>query len=144
MVGIINPPRGPRSTSTSLDNKLNNISSTCMNYSKPVCEKASHHKCNYYVGILDENLEYACICCYNWKIPTGLKGEYPNVKDKPVDYMRLYKEDSVEFLAYFSRNTNNSKKKILNNIFESDFVNEEVIAWLEKNEMDIMREAAFN
>lgn len=131
--------------SISLDDKLKNISSTCMNYSKPMilCGKTFRYKCENYLGGLNEKLEYACICCYNWKIPTGLKGEYPNVKDKPVDYMRLYKEDSVRFLAYFSRNDIFDKIRILKDLFESDFVNEGVIAWLEKNESDIMREAAF-
>lgn len=142
MIGIINPPRGPRSAQISLDDKLKNILNTCKNYLKPMvlCGKTLHHKCEYYTGGLDEKLEYSCICCFNLQTPDG---KYPNRREN-LDYMQLYKKDSVEFLAYFSRNTDNSKIKILKDLFKSDFVNKEVIAWLEKHESEIMREAAFN
>lgn len=115
-----------------LEDKLKKIPSTCKSY--------AHCKCERYTGRLDEKLEYSCICCYNLQTPDG---KYPNRREEDADYMQLYKKDSVEFLAYFSRNTDHSKKKILRNLFKSDFVNEEVITWLEKNEIDILRETAF-
>lgn len=126
----------------SLDDKLKNISKNCKHYLEPMilCGKTLHYKCEHYTGGLDEKLEYSCICCFNLQTPDG---KYLNRREKDADYMQIYKKDAVDFLAYFSRCTNCSKKKILKSLFESDFVNEEVIAWLEKNETDIMREASF-
>lgn len=144
MVGIVNPPRGPRSILPSLNDKLKNIPKTCKSYAEPMVLDGKpffHCKCEHYTGGLNEKLEYSCICCYNFQTPDG---RYINRRDDDADYMQLYKKNPIDFLAYFSRCTNLSKKKILKDIFESDFVNEEVIAWLEKNEMDILREASFN
>lgn len=129
---------------TSLDDNLKNIPNTCKSYLKPTTLNGKpflHCKCESYTGGLDEKLGYSCICCYNLQTPDG---KYTNRRDDDVDYMQIYKKDALDFLAYFSRCTNFSKKKILKNILESNFINEEVIAWLEKNEMDIIREAAFN
>lgn len=146
-----------------LEDKLKNISSTCKSYVKPGELDFNKSRCRHYIGVLEENLGYACICCYNWRTPDG---KYPNREDetidyiqerrgcyagpgclnredKIVDYVHLYRTDSIDFLKCFIRNTSFTKKKILRDIFESDFVNEEVIAWLEKNELELMREAAF-
>ncbi len=131
--------------SNDLDDKLKNISNTCKHYLEPMvlCGKTLRYKCEHYTGGLDEKLEHSCICCFNLQT---LDGKYDNRKDKVLDsddIMQLYKTDSVGFLIYFSINDNCDKVRILRDIFESDFVNEEVIAWLEKNELDIMREASF-
>lgn len=128
-----------------LDDELNNISNTCKYYLEPrvICGKTLHHKCEYYTGGLDEKLEYSCICCFNLQT---LDGKYDNSKGKILDsgeIMQLYKTDSVGFLVYFSRNDDCDKVRILRDLFESDFINEEVIAWLERNELEIMREATF-
>lgn len=146
-----------------LEDTLKNISSNCKNHTKPCRLDFNKRRCKYYIGILDEDLEHACICCYNWRTPDG---KYPNREgdtadyvqerrgryagpgcisreDKTVDYVHLYMTDSIDFLRCFIRNTNFVKKKILKEIIECNFINEEVIAWLEKNELELIREAVF-
>ncbi|MBM3199600.1 hypothetical protein FJZ53_01595 [Candidatus Woesearchaeota archaeon] len=65
-------------------------------------------------------------------------------KDVDIDYMLLYKVDYAGFMDYFGGRTAEEKRVILKDVMDSDFVNEKVIAWLNDNYLDLIREVGFN
>ena len=58
--------------------------------------------------------------------------------------LNLYRNDAKGFTKFFSKMDRKKKKEMLNMIFSCDYDNKEVIDWLNKNEMDLLREAGFN
>jgi ribosomal protein L23 len=64
--------------------------------------------------------------------------------DPKINGLSLYKENSKRFITYFSKMGKDKKKDLLNVIFSCDYDNKEVIEWLNKNELDLLREAGFN
>lgn len=61
------------------------------------------------------------------------------------DYgMQLYRNDTKRFIKYFSKIEKGRKKDLLNEIFSCEYENKEVIEWLNKNELELLREAGFN
>ncbi len=98
------------------------------------------HKCrnwkNDRVLVSGYNLEGACLYCNNWQTPDG---EYKNKLPEEVA-LEFYKKNSETFIEYFPKQTILSKKIILKKVFECDFVNEEVIRWLDKGESELVRE----
>jgi hypothetical protein len=86
------------------------------------------------------NLEGACLYCDNWQTPDG---EYKNMPPEEVA-IAFYKKNSDKFIEYFPKQTALSKKMILKEIFKCDFVNEEVIRWLDKEESELVREVGLS
>ncbi|MBM3200523.1 hypothetical protein FJZ53_06295 [Candidatus Woesearchaeota archaeon] len=60
--------------------------------------------------------------------------------EKILDPMSLYKEDAEGFITYFSTRSLEEKKELIKNMMGSVFINEKVIAWLDKNEPELVRE----
>lgn len=57
----------------------------------------------------------------------------------------LYKGDAKQFIRFFSKIEDKSKKKeLLNVILKCDYENKEVIDWFNENEPDLIREVGFN
>jgi hypothetical protein len=56
------------------------------------------------------------------------------------DYLTLYKKKPRKFIKYFSEQSDTDKKKILKELLEQDFVNEEVISYLDKHESKLIKE----
>ena len=65
-------------------------------------------------------------------------------KDVDMDYLGLYKKDAEAFIEYFTGKSPEEKKILLEDVFDSDTVNEEVIAWLDENEPELIREVGLN
>lgn len=57
-----------------------------------------------------------------------------------LDHLRLYKNDSKGFMEYFGSKPVEEKKAIIKDLMECDVTNEEVVNWLTKNHMDLVRE----
>ncbi len=128
------------------------IPDTCKGYnpipSKPAgvwSEKSGRlYKCRHWkndrVLVSGCNLESACLYCDNWQTPEGeYKNRFP--EEVAIDF---YKKNSGKFIEYFPKQTILSKKMILKKIFESDFVNKEVIDWLDKKESKLVREVGLS
>lgn len=64
--------------------------------------------------------------------------------DPKVYGLKLYKDDTKRFIKFFSKIDKSRKKELLNEIFSCDYENKEVIEWLNKNELELLREAGFN
>jgi len=61
-----------------------------------------------------------------------------------LDHLRLYKEDTKGFIEYFNTKSAEEKKAIIQDLMKSDITNEEVVNWLTKNHMDLVREVGLN
>lgn len=61
-----------------------------------------------------------------------------------LDYLGLYKEDTAKFIEYFRSKGVEEKKIMLKGILDSDFVNKDVVEWLDKSEPELLREVSFN
>lgn len=61
-------------------------------------------------------------------------------KDVISDYTWLYKDDSQGFIEYFQSRGREDKKTIIQTLFDLDFKNDEVINWLNKNELRLIQE----
>ncbi|MBM3200223.1 hypothetical protein FJZ53_04760 [Candidatus Woesearchaeota archaeon] len=83
-----------------------------------------------------KNLEDGCLFCDNWQT---IDGEYKNRAPEEVA-MVFYKENSDKFIEYFKKRSPENKKKILEKVFESEFTNDKVIEWLNKEEQCLVRE----
>lgn len=60
---------------------------------------------------------------------------------KPDDnYLAMYEKNPKKFIKYFSKQSDTNKKRILNDILEQEFVNEEAVSWLDKHESKLIRE----
>lgn len=64
--------------------------------------------------------------------------------DSKVYGLRLYRGDAKGFMKFFSKIDKSRKKELLNEIFSCEYENKEVIEWLNKNELELLREAGFN
>lgn len=58
--------------------------------------------------------------------------------------VNLYRQDAQAFINYFRKLGNESRKIIIEKIYEDSFVNQEVVDWLEKSYTDILREVGFS
>ncbi|MDP2906710.1 MAG: hypothetical protein Q8O03_02115 [Nanoarchaeota archaeon] len=58
--------------------------------------------------------------------------------------MELYKTDAKAFINYFRKLGDESRKIIIEKIYEDSFVNQEVVGWLEKSYTDLLREVGFS
>ncbi|MDP2906422.1 MAG: hypothetical protein Q8O03_00630 [Nanoarchaeota archaeon] len=56
----------------------------------------------------------------------------------------LYKQDATAFMNYFRKLGDESRKIIIEKIYEDSFVNQEVVEWLEKSYTDLLREVGFS
>ncbi|MDP2908812.1 MAG: hypothetical protein Q8N77_03315 [Nanoarchaeota archaeon] len=65
-------------------------------------------------------------------------------KEINLDYMSLYREDAKNFIRYYSSKSLEERKTIIKDLLGSDFVNEEVISWLNENEQVLVREVGLN
>lgn len=65
-------------------------------------------------------------------------------KDVSLDYLKLYKGDSGRFIEYFTNRILEEKKVILKDLLECDFINDEIVEWLNQNETELVREVGFN
>lgn len=61
-----------------------------------------------------------------------------------LDHMLLYKEDAKNFISYFRSKSLEERKVIIKDLLGSDFVNEEVISWLNENDPKLIREVGLN
>lgn len=60
--------------------------------------------------------------------------------EKALDPLYLYEKDAESFIGYFSSRSVEEKKKLIENMMGCDFTNERVIAWLNENEAELVRE----
>lgn len=65
-------------------------------------------------------------------------------KDIKLDHMSFYREDAEDFISYFRSRGLEERKTIIKDLLGSDFVNEEVIRWLNENEPGLIREVGLN
>lgn len=65
-------------------------------------------------------------------------------KEINLDHMSLYQRDSKNFISYFRSKSLEERKIIIKDLLGSDFVNEEVISWLNENEPVLIREVGLN
>ncbi len=65
-------------------------------------------------------------------------------KEVNLDYMNLYKNDAEEFAEYFSSRNKEDKKIILKDIINCDYTNKYAADWLNKNELDLVREVSMD
>lgn len=65
-------------------------------------------------------------------------------KDVNLDYLVFYRENAEGFIEYFNRRSLEEKKTILKDIMSSDFINEDVVKWLNEHEADLIREVGLN
>jgi hypothetical protein len=70
-----------------------------------------------------------------------LKKGYIAGEDSAVN---LYKQDAQAFINYFRKLSDESRKIIIEKIYEDSFVNQEVVDWLEKSYTDLLREVGFS
>lgn len=61
-----------------------------------------------------------------------------------LDHLRLYKDDTKGFIEYFNNKSAEERKVIIQDLLKSDVTNEEVVNWLTKNYMDLVREVGLN
>jgi len=73
-----------------------------------------------------------CLFCCNWVTP---EGEYKN-----ADPLFLYQENAHEFINYFKGRNHDEKRKIFREILDLEFVNKEVVSWLNDNEPKLVKE----
>lgn len=70
-----------------------------------------------------------------------LKDIHPDYKDSDID--NLYRNNTEEFIDHFSNLKDvKEKKKIITLIYDSKYKNDEVISWLDANELKLVRDAA--
>ncbi|MDP2908803.1 MAG: hypothetical protein Q8N77_03270 [Nanoarchaeota archaeon] len=103
---------------------------------------------NEYFELLDKDRQEGIVSMVK---RSGIKNESYNVflwsqgfKDIDLDYLKFYKEDATGFIAYFSSRSPEEKKFMIRDVMGCDFVNEEVVKWLNDNETDLVREVGFN
>jgi len=70
-----------------------------------------------------------------------LKKGYIAGEDSAIN---LYKQDAQGFMNYFRKLSDESRKIIIEKIYEDSFVNQEVVDWLEKSYTDLLREVGFS
>lgn len=70
-----------------------------------------------------------------------LKKGYVLGEDSAIN---LYRQDTQAFINYFRKLGDESRKIIIEKIYEDSFVNQEVVDWLEKSYTDLLREVGFS
>ncbi|MDP2906430.1 MAG: hypothetical protein Q8O03_00670 [Nanoarchaeota archaeon] len=65
-------------------------------------------------------------------------------KELQLNYLEMYKDNTKDFIDYFSNKNLEEKKIILKDIMNCEFTNEEVVKWLNENYLDLVREVGFN
>lgn len=60
-----------------------------------------------------------------------------------LDYIRLYKEDTEEFIRYFRKSSLEIQELIVSDLLNCDFINPEAISFLEEEYSDLLRDTAF-
>lgn len=65
-------------------------------------------------------------------------------KDVNLDYLVFYRENTEGFIEYFNKSNFEEKKTILKDIMSSDFINEDVVKWLNEHEAELIREVGLN
>jgi len=65
-------------------------------------------------------------------------------REVDLDYLDLYKENAEGFIEYFSSKNPEERKIILKDIMDCDFVNGDVADWLNKNELELVKEVGLN
>ncbi len=65
-------------------------------------------------------------------------------KEVNLDYMNMYKKDSQKFIEYFKSKEQEDKKIILKDIMNCDYTNKDAADWLNKNELDLVREVSMD
>ena len=61
-----------------------------------------------------------------------------------IDFLSLYQNDTDKFLNYFKLLDREEKKDVLEGILDCEYANEEVVGWLNKHEIDLLREITLN
>jgi len=65
-------------------------------------------------------------------------------KDFELDYLSLYKEDAGKFIEYFNNRSPEERKVILGDVLKCEYMNQEVVEWLNAHESELLKEASFN
>lgn len=93
-----------------------------------------------------EGIKDGCLFCCNWVTFNGEDKGHKSSPEKMVTYyISLYKNDAEKFIRFFKkRHLHSDKKKILEGILECDFVNEEVIKYLDDYWQNLIRETGFS
>jgi len=60
-----------------------------------------------------------------------------------LDPIRLYKEDSESFMKYFEKISDDSKRFVIEKIYDEQFVNHDVVDWLDENYASLLRDVGF-
>jgi len=63
--------------------------------------------------------------------------------DVKMDYLTLYKEDAKRFINYFKRSRPDIQELIISDLFNCDYINKEVIEFLEKECSHLLRDVSF-
>ncbi len=74
----------------------------------------------------------------NVKIDSFIRRQGFNIGS--LDYLILYKENSEDFIKYFTSKCDSEKRVILSNIMDSDFINEKVVDWLNEHYSNLVSE----
>lgn len=136
----------PSRLSTAIPNDCKNYEPLKSELDRYIWGKKSRidYPCNNFEN--HEGIKEGCLFCCNW---INLKGENKGHKSSPEKmvsyYVSLYKNDAEKFIRFFrKRQSNKDKKKILEGILECDFVNEEIIKYLDSCWPDLIREVGFS
>lgn len=93
-----------------------------------------------------EGTKDGCLFCCNWVTLNGEDKGHKSSPEKMISYyVSLYKNDAEKFIRFFKkRQLNDDKKKILEGILKCDFVNEEVIKYLDTFWWRLVREVGLS
>lgn len=101
-----------------------------------------------YFDVLDKEAQDKVV--ESLKVFSGRKPVYDSFlwskgfKDVNLDYLVFYKENTKGFIEYFNKSNFEEKKTILKDIMSSDFINEDVVKWLNEHEAELIREVGLN
>ncbi|MDP2906429.1 MAG: hypothetical protein Q8O03_00665 [Nanoarchaeota archaeon] len=105
------------------------------------------HFCEYFDALskdLQEKVVESLKNCSNKKLSYDSFLWSKDFKSIKLDYMNFYKENTGIFIEYFSKRNPEEKKVIIKDVMDTDFVNEEVVEWLNQNESELIREVGLN
>lgn len=102
------------------------------------------YQCNNFES--HEGLKDGCLFCCHWVTFEGEDKGHKSTPEKMVAYyVSLYNEDSNKFIRFFKKRKDyKDKKKILEGLLECDFVNEEVIKYLDESWPNLVREVGLS
>lgn len=63
--------------------------------------------------------------------------------DVKVSHLELYKTDTQSFITYFERSEKYAQELIVSDLFNCDYINKEVIDFLEKKHSNLLRDVSF-